>query len=395
LAPWLTTLPLLALLHGGVPLWGVPANLALLPLVTVLAPACLALVLVPVPWAVAALGGALNAVGQRLVPAFARVTPMATGSLWPFVLLLLGWILLAQLHARFRRTRALAAALAAASLALVAARGVGRRSAALSLEAVDVGQGDALLVRVPDGDATLVDTGPDPAGARRIARVLSRRGVREPVHLVLSHPHLDHAGGWATLARLWPLADPARPVGMDAAWAGFLPAGGGTPALAGLVRGDRWRRGAAECAVLWPPGPLAVRDLNTLSAVLRFRWQDRELWLMGDALQVQERDLLALGEPGGSPGGRLLKAGHHGSRSASDPSWVRALAPDLSLVCAGRRNGFDHPHAEAMAALRGTGAPVFVTGRCAGIRVEAEGDGWRLETGDGRPPRHLPCRGVP
>jgi competence protein ComEC len=104
---------------------------------------------------------------------------------------------------------------------------------------------------------------------------------------------------------------------------------------------------------------------------------------MGDALAIQERDLLALGDP--EPGGwsRLLKAGHHGSRSASDPAWVQALRPDIALVPAGRRNAFDHPHAEAMAALRSTGARVYVTGTRQGVRVTADPGGWLVETGNG------------
>jgi len=382
LAPWLATFPLLALLHGGVPLWGVAANLLLLPLVAVLAPLCLALVLVPVPGLVAVLGGLLAWTGTRLAPAFARITPLATGVLWPWLALLLGWLLLAQLHAQFRRTRWLCASLAGASGLLLAAGGTGRRPAALSVEAIDVGQGDALLVRVPGGDATLVDTGPDPRAARRIVRVLSRRGVREPVHLILTHPHLDHAGGWATLARLWPPASTALPAlaGPAGPWAPYAPPGG---AARTLLRGDAWQRGAAGFSVRWPPRPLQPKDLNMVSVVLRLRWRDRECWLMGDALQAQERDLLDLGDPGGPVRSRLLKAGHHGSRSASDPAWVAALRPDLALVSAGRGNRFEHPHPEAMAALRSQGARVFVTGTRQGLRVEVAGQGWRVEAGDG------------
>jgi len=401
LAPWLSTLPLLALLHGGAPLWGVPANLVLLPLVAVLAPLGLALVLVPVPWAVGALGALLTWTGGRLVPGFARVSPLATGVLWPWVALVLGWLLLAHLQARFMRTRWLATGLLGATLLLLATRGTGRAPGTLSLEAMDIGQGDALLLRVPGGPATLVDTGPDPRGARRIVRILSRRGVREPVHLVLTHPHLDHAGGWATLARLWPLASVSLPPlgGPARAWAPYGPPGAAARATP-LVRGRAWTRGEAAFAVRWPPGALDVKDFNMLSAVLRVRWRDRELWLMGDALALQEEDLLALGEPGepvdpgqrdrrDGPGGRgpaparLLKAGHHGSRSASAPAWVRALDPGLVLVCAGRANAFGHPHPEAMRALAARGAEVRVTGPEAGVRASAEPGGWRVVTGAG------------
>ena len=390
LAPWLTTVPLLALLHGGAPLWGVAANLALLPLVAVLAPLCLALTFLPVPGLVQVLGALLGWAGERVVPVFARIVPLATARLWPWIALLLGWLLLAHLHSRFRPTRWLCATLAAASLLLLSRRGTGRAPGALSIEAMDIGQGDALLVRVPGGDATLVDTGPDPRAARRIARVLSRRGVREPVHLVLTHPHLDHAGGWATLSRLWPMASAALPAmaGTGSAWAPFGPPDGAATARR-LLRGQRWDRGGARFSVRWPPAALAVRDLNMVSAVLRVRWRDRELWLMGDASAIQEQDLVDLGDPGdrdsAEPGlrSRLLKAGHHGSRTASGPAWVRALGPELALVSAGRRNPFDHPHPEAMEALAAEGARVYVTGACLGVRAEAAEGGWMVETGEG------------
>jgi competence protein ComEC len=394
LAPWLTTFPLLALLHGGVPLWGPAANLLLLPLVAVLVPLCLALTLFPAPFLVAAVARLLAWCGGVLAPACARVTPLATGILWPWLALPLGWILLAQLHAGFRRTRALCAALAGASALLLAFRGTGRGARALSVEAIDVGQGDALLVRVPGGPATLLDTGPDPQAARRIVRVLSRRGVREPLRLLLTHPHQDHAGGWATLARLWPPAATAVPALADGgeAWAAYAPPGwtayqsnpgAAGPGAPGLRRGDAWNAGAARFSVRWPPGPLRVRDANSASLVLRLDWQDRECWLMGDALAAQERDLLDLGDPGPAAGARLLKAGHHGSRGASDPAWIAALDPDLALVSAGRDNRFEHPHAEAMAALRSRGARVYVTGTRQGLWVRADGPGWRVEAGDG------------
>ena len=384
LAPWLTTLPLLALLHGGAPLWGVAANLVLLPAVAFLAPVCLFLVLAPVPGAVPALGWFLDWTGARLVPCFARIVPLATAHLWPWLALILGWLLLAHRHARLRRTRSQCATLVCGSLGLLATGGTGRAPAALSLEAIDIGQGDALLVRVPGGEATLVDTGPDPRAARRIVRVLSRRGVREPVHLVLTHPHADHAGGWATVARLWPPASVALPAmaGGIAPWAPYSPSGAAAGARP-LLRGDGWERGEARFSVRWPPRPLAVRDPNMVSVVLRVRWRDRELWLMGDALETQEHDLLALGDPEPGARSRVLKAGHHGSRSASAHAWVEALDPRLALVTAGRRNRFDHPHGEAMAALRSGGARVYVTGNRLGVRAEAEGGGWRVEAGDG------------
>jgi competence protein ComEC len=139
--------------------------------------------------------------------------------------------------------------------------------------------------------------------------------------------------------------------------------------------------------VRWPPKALdlsALGDANTVSLVLRVDWEDRQLWLMGDALGVQERDLMELGDPGFFQGFRVLKLGHHGSRSSSDPAWIRALHPGLSLATAGRRNRFGHPHAETLAtfAAQGLPAPLLVGGR-RGLRIQAVPGGWDVTGGDG------------
>ena len=381
-APWLSTLPLLALLHGGAPWWGIVANLLVLPLVAFLTPVCLVLILVPVPGITQGAGAVLTWMGDRLVPALTGIAPLGTGILWPWLLLALGWLALAHLQGRLRRTRALTLGLVALSLGLLAFRGTGRSPDTLSLESVDIGQGDALLLRVPKGEATLIDTGPGPWTGRRLARILGRRGVREPVHLVLTHAHGDHAGGWATLSRLWPITTTSVPVTAQAEdpWIPFRPSAGSDPQ--GLLRGDAWTRGEAIISVRWPARAFALPDANMVSTVLRVTWRDRELWLMGDALAIQERDLLDLGDPGPFPH-RLLKVGHHGSRNASDPAWVTALKPEVVMIPAGFHNRFEHPHPETLGTFRREGLTPWITGPSCGVRASVVTGGWRIETGEG------------
>ncbi|HWQ08007.1 MAG TPA: MBL fold metallo-hydrolase, partial [Holophaga sp.] len=240
-----------------------------------------------------------------------------------------------------------------------------------------------LILRVPGGPATVIDTGPSPWAARRIAEVLSRRGVREDVDLVVTHPHGDHAGGWATLARLRPFATVDIPTTdlPAGAWTAFAP----EPALRTArprLRQDAWPLGEGEVSVRWPPAPLRLGDANMVSLVLRVRWRDRELWLMGDALGIQERDLMDLGDPGPGSPRRLLKTGHHGSASATDPAWTGALRPEVAVIAAGRRNAFGFPQAATLDTLAAAGCrSVWVAGPRAGVRLEATPGGWAVETG--------------
>ena len=80
---------------------------------------------------------------------------------------------------------------------------------------------------------------------------------------------------------------------------------------------------------------------------------------------------------------RLLKAGHHGSAAASDPAWIKALAPELVLFAVGRHNRFEFPSAQTLETLGHT--PNFSTGPSRGVRVVAIPEGWRVETGTASP----------
>jgi competence protein ComEC len=382
-APWMATIPLLALLHGGAPTFGLVANLFVLPAISVLTPICLALTLLPLHGLVQAVALPLDFLADGFAPALAHITPLATGHLAPWIALLLAWLWLAHRQASLKRGRALALAITAATFSLLASHGIGRAPSTLSLEAVDIGTGDALILRAPGSGTTVIDTGEDPWAARRLVRALSRRGVREPVHLVITHPHQDHAGGWATLARLWPLRDLRGPVLANTdAWTPWKPAAG--PGMDAVRRGDAWPDGGLSFSARWPPKPFLLPDANMVSLVLRARWRDRELWLMGDALQLQELDLMDLGDPGAVDGfHRVLKVGHHGSRSSGDPAWLGALSPDAAIITAGLHNRFEHPHPETLAALRDLGIPAAIVGPRRGARLEAVEGGWRLEGGDG------------
>ena len=200
---------------------------------------------------------------------------------------------------------------------------------------------------------------------------------------MITHPHGDHAGGWATLARLRSFESTRIPAtGLSAeTWTAFVPESVFREARP-LVRGDGWRSGEAETSVRWPPKPFRLKDLNMVSLVLRVRWRDREGWLMGDALGIQERDLMDLGEPGPGPGRRVLKVGHHGSRSASDPGWVEALRPERAVIAASRRNAFGFPHRSTLETLAAAGCgSVWTTGQSCGVRFEAVPAGWSVSSG--------------
>src|SRR6185369_7542930 len=167
----------------------------------------------------------------------------------------------------------------------------------LRISVLDVGQGDAVLVDLPDGGAMLIDGGgmvgsPVDLGARVIQPVLRARRRRRLDAMVLSHPHPDHFGGLAsTLPRievgeLWDSGQ-GEDQGAGPGYAALL---AGARAKGVPIRRPRDLCGAPREAggvtieVLAPcPGYAPDAGANDNSLVLRLSYGQRSALLVGDA----------------------------------------------------------------------------------------------------------------
>jgi competence protein ComEC len=262
----------------------------------------------------------------------------------------------------------------------------------LELHVIDVGQGDALALRLPGGAWIGVDAGPASAtwdaGARRVVPYLRRQGARRLEALVLTHAHLDHLGGAAAVLEGIPVrgvVEPARPTPSDAYLRALVTARDRGASWWPARAGTRLGGGEVELRILHPE-PLAPdasdagrldADPNAVSVVLHVRWGEASILLTGDAYaDVEARVLSALG-------GRLtlLKAGHHGSRTSTSRALVNGVRPEVTVVTSGDGNRYGHPHAEVVERLAAVGSRVVRTDRDGSIRIRLHRDGrWQIDT---------------
>jgi competence protein ComEC len=396
LAATIPCAPLLARFAPTQPLGGVVANLLAVPLgETVALPVCLIHALAaPVP--PVERGAAFVATGAlRLVRLIAHsfasfrplLVPIPPPSGWQLVILTL--LLLSVVACRGALRRQLGLSLAAAALLseLVMMR-AGAPRGALRVTFLDVGQGDAALVDLPDGRAILLDGGglvgsPVDTGTRVIAPVLRDRRRSRLAAAVLSHPHPDHFTG---------LVSGLAGIDVDALWdTGQGEREGTRGGYAALLSNMRARHvpvlrpdalcggreiGGAHIDVLAPcPAPSPDRGPNDNSLVLRVRFGRRAALFVGDSEHEAEHDLVSLGPE--RLRADVLKVGHHGSRTSSSPAFIAAVAPSFAVISVGVRNRFGHPHPTTLATLRSFGVRVFRTD--ADGAVTAWTDGERLE----------------
>jgi competence protein ComEC len=284
-----------------------------------------------------------------------------------------------------RRLRAAAGALAAASfLFLAIRRGPAGPSRGFSVEALDVGQGDAILLRW-QRRALLVDGGGPfdieaaDFGRTRLLPKLLDRGVTRLDGVLATHPHPDHVLGLLAIVEELPVGSLWVSAGEDegglfgrlkeaAAKAGVR--------VSALSAGSVVRWGDASVNVLHSGGPRRKADaVNNQSVVAVFERGGRRALLAGDAGAPTERELSDLGLLRKSD---LLKVGHHGSRTSTTPLLLAAVRPRVALISCGRENRFGHPAPSTLRALRDFGVPTLRTDRLSDVRVELAPEATRL-----------------
>jgi competence protein ComEC len=281
----------------------------------------------------------------------------------------------------------------AALVALVWLPGGGRRGGQVELHMIDVGQGDAIALRTPNGHWILFDAGGawrgGDAGRSIVVPYIGHRGG--PLDLfVLSHPHTDHVGGAvAALHVLHP------PVYIDAGFPGAAEAYRQSLITArdDHVRwqrahpGDRMTIDGVSLQILAPDSAwtASLDDPNLASVVVLARYGDVRMLFMGDAERPEEEWLLSHARD--DLAADILKVGHHGSKTSSSDDFLAAVRPRLALVSVGAGNSYHLPTPAIMARLEAIGAQVLRTDRVGTIvartdgrriLVSADGDEWEL-----------------
>jgi competence protein ComEC len=391
-------LPMALYFHRAT-VFALPANMVSIPLVAILAPLGIATFCASLlsPWLAAIPGTAtallLHAITYAI--SFASRNPSADLRVPGPALLpaLLAAACFALCCWAVRKSRALSL-MAFVALPVAAAIVLWREPPAvhptqLEVTAIDVGQGDSLLVVGPTGRTMLIDAG-GPTGAAAnaenaaanssafdvgeevVSPYLWSRQLRHLDIVTLTHAHSDHMGGMPAILRnfhpaaLWvavdPNSTPYRALLAEAA-ALHIP-------VRHLRAGDALTWDSIDINVL-APTPAYINTgppINNDSLVLRLRFGQSSALLEGDAEAPSERSMIARsmvarGATGSAAIGpdTLLKVGHHGSRTSTTPDFLALTAPQYAVISVGRQNTFGHPRPEIVARLATAGAHVYRT----------------------------------
>lgn len=217
---------------------------------------------------------------------------------------------------------------------------------------LDVGQGDAIYIEVPNGNQMLIDGGMTNAVLRELSAVLP--WFDRSIDVVLAtHPDADHIGGLVDVFERYAV-EQYIDNGVNNDTAPYI-------ALENAVSKEKSVRtvarrgmvidmgGGVVVRVLFPNRDMAGVETNTGSIILRLDYGESSVLLTGDSPIAIEEYLVSLNAK--ELDVDVLKLGHHGSKTSSAEVFVSAASPDVAVISAGKDNRYGHPHKEVLDTL--------------------------------------------
>ena len=245
----------------------------------------------------------------------------------------------------------------------------------LEVHFIDVGQGDAIFVELPNDETMLIDAGPS---SGIVPNYIKSRGHSDIDYVVTTHPDADHINGMPEVLNTFKVGTFYMPEKehttqifdrmMDAI------TNNGCDAVYALAGKDIVNTNELKVYFV---GPTKIYgDNNACSAVVKLEYKETSILFTGDAEYSSERDMIGAGYDLSAD---ILKVGHHGSSSSSSPAFIKAVNPKDAIISAGENNRYGHPTDEVLAILNNAGINVYRTDEVGTIIVVSDGINYTID----------------
>lgn len=252
-------------------------------------------------------------------------------------------------------------------------------SPTLRVHYIDVGQADATLLQLIDGEEAfniLIDTGNWQADD--LVSYLQKEKISELDLITITHPHADHIGqldkiiNTFTVGEVWMNGDTTN----SQVFLNALEAIENNEIDYYEPRaGETFDIGALQIDVIHPAD--LSQNTNSNSIVLHVQYGDIAFFFAGDAEVAAEEKMLT---SGAHLKAHILHLGHHGSKTSSSAPFLEAINPEVAIYTAGVDNSYGHPHTEVIERVKAHDAIIYGTDTHGTILVETDGRKYRIMT---------------
>jgi len=237
---------------------------------------------------------------------------------------------------------------------------------------IDVGQGDSIFIKSPDGKTMLIDAGVPEMG-KKVVDYIKSLGVKKIDILVGTHPHEDHIGGMDYVINNFDIGKFYMPkvTTNTKTFEYVLNAAKNKGLKIDVAKaGVSLDLGPEVSAKMIAPNGTKYDDLNEYSAVIKLNYGDTSFLFTGDAEAESEKEMINQGYDLKSD---VLKIGHHGSYTSTTAAFLDAVDPEYAVISCGKGNDYGHPHSVTLKKLKARNIPVYRTDECGTIVATSDG----------------------
>lgn len=227
----------------------------------------------------------------------------------------------------------------------------------LRVNYIDVGQGDAIFIELPNKESMLIDAG-ETYEADNVVNYIRKLGISKIDYIVGTHPHTDHIGGLEEVIATFDVSSIYMPKAISTTKT--------YEDLLAMISNKGLKVKAAKSGVVildednlkvefLAPSSDSYSELNNYSAVVKITYLDNSFLFMGDAEVLSEDEIKK------DVSADVIKVGHHGSDTSSSLSFVKRVNPDYAIIMVGEGNSYNHPNLSIINRYERVGAKVLRT----------------------------------
>lgn len=242
---------------------------------------------------------------------------------------------------------------------------------------IDVGQGDAILIKRGDNKNILIDTG-SPANGYKLKKYLKKNNIKKLDDVIITHMHFDHVGGLFCLIpdiSILKIYDNGIEVPGDDFWEEYFKFVHDLKIKRKVLsQGDHLKLNRLSIKIISPSYPL-FNNLNADSIALTMRYGKIYFLVAADINHEAEKRII---ETASDLRSQILKVSHHGACDATSKEFLSIVRPEIAIISVGMNNRFGYPCGQALKRIRQSGAKIYRTDVDGSVIIRTDGEKYEI-----------------